>query len=137
MAEDDSAKISPARSVLAVFAGFVVLGVLNLLFMIVAGTALGSLYPQGEGVLPTSAGLALMLVAGVVNGSAAGLVTARIAGRAPFVHAAALTAVIGLQTVASIEEARGYPGWFVIGLVLAAPVGTMIGAAVARRTGRA
>jgi hypothetical protein len=129
--------LSPVRSALAVLAGFVALGVTNLLFMIVAGSVLASLYPSGEGAIPTDAGLALMLVAGVVNGTAAGLVTARIAGHAPFAHAAALTAVFGFYTIGSIDQVRGYPGWFVIGLVLAAPLGTMLGAFVASRRARA
>jgi hypothetical protein len=121
------------RSALAVLAGFVANGVTNLLFMIVAGSALASQYPSGPGAIPTTVGLALMLAAGVVNGTAAGLVTTRIAGHAPFAHALALTAVFGLYTVGSIEQVRGYPGWFVIGLVLAAPLGTMIGALITWR----
>jgi hypothetical protein len=125
--------LSPVRSALAVLAGFVALGVTNILFMLVAGSALASLYPAGEGAIPTVTGLRLMLAAGVVNGTAAGLVTARIAGRAPFAHAAALTAVFGFYTVGSIDQLRGYPGWFVIGFVLAAPIGTMLGALVASR----
>jgi len=120
------------RSALAVLAGIVALGVLNVLFMIVAASALAPLYPPGG--LPTTAGLGVMLAAGVVNGVLGGLLTARLARSAPFAHAAALIGVWGIYTVGAIDQLSHYPGWFVIGLVLASPLGCVVGAALASRT---
>ena len=122
------------RSALAVLAGIVSLGILNVLFMIVAGSALAPLYPPGA--LPTTAGLALMIASGVVNGALGGLLTARIAQSAPFAHAALLIGVWGVYTVGAIDQLTQYPGWFVIGLLLATPVGCLVGAALARRAAR-
>ena len=131
---DPMPKISPMRSALAVLAGIVSLGILNVLFMIVAGSALAPLYPPGT--LPTTAGLALMIGSGVVNGALGGLLTARIAQSAPFAHAALLIGVWGVYTVGAIDQLTHYPGWFVIGLLLATPIGCLAGAALARRTAR-
>lgn len=125
--------LSPAKSALSIFAGFVVLNVLGVAFSFMAGTLWPALFPSGEGAQPTGNGLEIWLVAETLNGAAAGLVAARLAGRAPLAHAAILAAVNGVLALTALGELRTMPGWFAIGFIATAPLGIMLGGLVASR----
>ena len=127
--------LSPGRSALGVFAGFVVLQILGMLFLLMAGSMFPSLYPSGEGAQPTTNGLVLSLVAEFANALVAGLITARLAGRAPMVHATVLAALVGFFSMAAMGDLRTMPGWFALGFVLLAPIGCLLGGLVARLRG--
>lgn len=130
---EPDASLSPGRSALAVIAGFAVLWILRVLFMLMAGTLFASLYPSGEGAIPTSRGLLLSLFAELVNGALAGLVTGRLAGRSPIAHAAILAGLFGFLGMTSMDQATGMPAWFAIGFAVVAPIGTLVGGVVASR----
>ncbi len=115
------------------FAGFVVLQILGVLFSLMAGTLWPALYPSGEGAGPTDGGLGLWLAAELANATLAGLLTARLAGRAPVAHAAVLAAINGFFSMAAMGELRALPGWFAIGFVALAPLGCLLGGLVASR----
>ncbi|MFO0686363.1 MAG: hypothetical protein U0234_30145 [Sandaracinus sp.] len=128
--------ISPGRSALSVLAGFVLLFVLGLLASLTLPALAPALYPMGEHATPTTNGLALWLAAEAVNGALAGLVTARLAGRAPFAHAATLGALNGFYAMTAMGELSSMPGWFAIGYALSAPIGCLAGGLVATRVGK-
>ena len=110
-------------------AGFGVLWVLRMSFVMVAGTALSSLFPPGEPA--TTAGLVVSLVSDAVDGIAAGLVASRIAGTAPMAHAGILAGLFGFMGLRFMDQATGMPGWYAIGFALAAPLGALAGGAIA------
>lgn len=127
--------ISPGRSALSVFAGFVLLFVLGLLAALTLPAIAPALYPTGEHAVPTTSGLVLWLAAEAVNGVLAGLVTGRLAGRAPVAHAAALGALNGFYAMTAMGELSSMPGWFAVGYALSAPLGCIGGGLLAARVG--
>lgn len=127
---DAAAVLSPGRSALSIFAGFVVLNILGFLFSVMASTLWPALFPTGEGAQPTTAGLELWLVGELVNALAAGLLAARLAGRAPVAHAAVLAALNGFFAMTAMGELRAMPTWFALGFALTAPVGILAGGLV-------
>ncbi len=125
--------LSPAKSALAVLAGFVVLWVLRILFLMTAGALFPSLYPAEEGAHPTTNGLVLSLVGELINATLAGLVVGRLAGRAPIAHAGILAGLCGFFALTSMDQVIGFPGWFAIGFAVTAPIGLLVGGLIASR----
>jgi hypothetical protein len=125
--------MSPARSAIAVLGGVVVYWILLSLFMGITVSMLPSLFPREEGATLPTGGLAAILLGELVNGLVAGLLTARIAGRAPLAHTAALAGLLGLYAMTSMDQVRGMPGWFALGFACMGPLAVMIGGAVAGR----
>lgn len=125
--------VSPGRSALAVFAGFVVLQILGVLFSVMVGTLFPALYPAGEGAQPTTNGLALWLLGELVNSTLAGWLVARLAGRAPIAHGAVLAGLAGFFAMTAMGELRTMPVWFVIGFAVTAPIGCVLGGVVQSR----
>lgn len=133
---------TPFRSLGAVAAGWAVLFVLGQLLLGVLASALPSDIPSVEGTVPTPRGLALFLLLGSANGVVAGLLTARLAGFAPVVHASALAAWIGFSAMMSSDAAQGLPFWFALGRVVTPALPIVLGGVLgkrleARRTARA
>lgn len=116
-------------------AGFVLLFVLGLLASFTLPALVPALYPTGEHATPTTNGLVLWLAAEAVNGVLAGLVTGRLAGRAPLAHAATLGALNGFYAMTAMGELTAMPGWFAMGYALSAPIGCLVGGLVASRVG--
>ncbi len=125
--------LSPARSALSVLGGVVAYWILLSLFMGVAASVLPSLFPREEGASLTPFGMVAIVVGELANGLVAGLLTARLAGRAPLAHTAALAGLLGLYAMTSMDQVRGMPGWFALGFACTGPLAVMIGGAVAGR----
>ncbi|MDQ3035355.1 MAG: hypothetical protein M3Y87_23325 [Myxococcota bacterium] len=126
----DDPEGNPFRSLFAVISGFVVLWILGALYVGVLGSLAGAQFP-GEGP-PTTVGLALLLLGIAPNGIVAGLLTGRVAGFAPIVHAAVLGGLVGFVGMMSSDQAQGMPWWFALGRIVLPTVFVVLGGAIAR-----
>lgn len=132
------AQLSPVRSMAAVSLGF---GLFTQVLARVGAVTLGLLLPgafpaqseDGELVVPTTVGLAAMLVMSLANALLAGLIAGRIAGLAQRWHGVVLGGVLGLFGAISMDQVRGFPGWFALGYLLLPPVGATLGGFLAER----
>lgn len=120
------------RSVLAVAAGYLLLMAVTLAFSSAAGFVFTlALRGRGDALLAV-----VHLACAGLGGVAGGLATARIAGRAPVAHAAALAAL--LLTVAVVSVARPAPGiepppaWYLLTTGVVAGAGALLGGRVRR-----
>ena len=120
------------RSVLAVAAGWLVIMVLGQLLASVLGSTMSADFPTGEDSRPTDRGLAVWIAGSVPNGIVAGLITARIAGWAPIVHASVLAGVVGFFAMRNADRASGLPGWFAIAWIVVPPLAIVLGGVVSR-----
>lgn len=127
----DESPGSPIRSLFAVIAGGLVVWMLGPLYM---GVLVRLAADHFAGDRPTDVGLALLLAGWLPNGVLGGLLTGRLAGVAPIVHAAVLGSLFGFVAMMSMDQARGLPWWFALGLVLAPAVSVVLGGVVARIT---
>jgi hypothetical protein len=121
---------SPIRSLFSVIVGWVVLWLLGALYASVVYRLAPAHFPAEAP--PTATGMALMLAGAVPNGIVGGLITARLAGVAPLVHAAILAGVLGFFGLMSSDAALGMPGWFAIARPLLLPLAIVGGGAIAR-----
>lgn len=126
----DAAQGNPFRSLFAVVSGFVVLWLLGALYVGVVGSVAAGQFPEDES--PTTVGLALLLLGIVPNGIVAGLLTGRIAGFAPVVHAAVLGGLVGFLGMMSSDQARGMPWWFALGRIVLPTIFVVLGGVIAR-----
>ena len=111
------------------FAGFVVLNLLNFLFAMTSSAIVPAWFPASG---PTIQGLALGFVGSFANAVLAGLATGRLVGRAPLAHAAVLAAVFGFTLLGSLGELRTM-GAVGLGFVALPPLGCLLGGWVASR----
>lgn len=131
---EPASAVWPGRSALSIFAGFVVLQLLGVLFSLMASALFPALYPTGTDAHPTTNGLVLWLVGETVNGLLAGWLVSRLAGRAPIAHGAVLAALSGFFAMTAMGELRAMPGWFAIGFALTAPIGCILGGVIQSRS---
>jgi hypothetical protein len=116
------------RSILSMVVGFLALNAV-VLAAVVTAQAVGS-FPNPPINLSTGQYVALMVFSaagGVLAGIAAGVV----AGRAPLAHAAALAGVLFVVAIGDTHRQwinpSGAPHAILIGLLLSAPIGVMLG----------
>jgi hypothetical protein len=134
-----SPEMSPVRSMAAVSLGF---GLFTQILGRVGATALAALLPgafpqQPDAdvvVIPSDIGLMAMMAMTFANATLAGLITGRVARFMPVLHALVLAGILGLFGATSMDQVRGFPGWFAIGYLALPALGAALGGVLARRT---
>ena len=118
------------RSIAAVLAGLGFMAATATVGMLVASLALGRETPEVR-LTPAafSTFLFLNLVFCGIGGIVGGWLTARIGSSAPYGHAAALAAVVGLLAIdaAMAMPTPGQPGWYPSLLGIVAVTGVLLG----------
>jgi len=118
------------RSIAAVLAGLGFMAANATVGMLVASVALGRETPEVR-LTPSafSTFLFLNLVFCGIGGVVAGWLTARIGSTAPYAHAAALAAFVGLFSIeaAMAMPTPGQPGWYPSVLGIVAVTGVLLG----------
>src|SRR3954447_20316518 len=118
------------RSIAAVLAGLGFMAANATVGMLVASIALGRETPEVR-LTPSafSTFLFLNLVFCGIGGVVAGWLTARIGSTAPYAHAAALAAFVGLFSIeaAMAMPTPGQPGWYPSVLGIVAVTGVLLG----------
>ncbi len=121
---------SPTRSLLAILAGLVMNGFLQvLLALMVARLFHLEVEPEAGAAhvaLPRAA-LTYLGLGVFMNTAISGMTTARIAQLAPLRHGIVLGAIFGFLVSAQLDRLRGYPGAFVVVMVLAPVFGSTLG----------
>lgn len=115
------------RSVVAVVAGLLT----ALLLMVLGARAAAAVSGGAPDAEPTNVHLALGLAATALAAIIAGYIAARIAPRAPFVHAATLAALLLLLAIVG-GRAPGQPAWYPWALALLGAGGALLGARLYR-----
>ncbi len=111
-----------ARSIIAIFAGFVVF------LAVIRGLALVATPDDSSQVM----NYLLLSISLTVSGAIiAGFLTARIAGSHEFPHAAALGLLMVVLSVVSMrQEGIAHPGWYQTTIAGCGPISAMLGAAI-------
>ena len=138
-ASQHPAVMSPVRSMAAISLGF---GLFTQVLGRVGATALAALlpgaFPQQPDpdvvVLPSDVGLVAMMVMTFANAVLAGLITGRVARFMPVLHAMVLAGILGLFGATSMDQVRGFPGWFALGYLGLPALGATLGGWLAGRT---
>lgn len=131
--------MSPVRSMAAVSLGF---GLFTQILGRVGGTALAVLLPGAFPeqpdpdliVIPTDVGLFAMTLMNFANATLAGLIAGRVARFMPFLHGLVLAGILGLFAATSMDQVRGFPGWFALGYLALPALGATLGGWLAQRT---
>jgi hypothetical protein len=112
----------------AIVIGFLVATILVMLVTYVAALLLVPDFPEDPQALPTGAYLVANLVGSYLAAVAGGYAAARIAGRAPLMHAGALALLFLAMTAASgAESAPGQPAWYPATVAMLGAVGALSG----------
>ncbi|WP_420633215.1 hypothetical protein [Candidatus Palauibacter sp.] len=122
------------RGVAAVILGFLVLTFGS----VIAGRLLISVTDVGSGLTLTDSFIAASLGSRLALAALAGFVTARVAPRAPRVHAGVLAAVLTFFSLAAIAGLTRSgdpvgPSWYPIATLFIGPAGVLAGGSLRRR----
>gem|GEM_PF-2708436 len=131
--------MSPVRSMAAVSLGF---GLFTQILGRVGGSALAVLLPGAFPeqpdldvvVMPSEIGLAAMTLMTFANATLSGLIAGRVARFMPFLHGLVLAGILGLFAATSMDQVRGFPGWFALGYLALPALGATFGGWLAQRT---
>lgn len=131
-----------ARSILAVFAGLLLIMLLIIIATSIAVRVfIGSLAPETAFQLPTSY-IVTNLICSVLITALGGYVTATIAERYQLLHAGILAGLLFIFSLAAYaqnanqQQAGHQPRWYAITLVLLGPLCVMAGAAIRQMKAR-
>lgn len=131
--------MSPVRSMAAVSLGF---GLFTQIFGCVGASALAAMLPgefpaqpdENTLAMPTEVGLFAMTLMNFANATLSGLIAGRIARFMPFLHGLVLAGILGLFAATSMDQVRGFPGWFALGYLALPALGATLGGWLAQRT---
>lgn len=131
--------MSPVRSMAAVSLGF---GLFTQILGRVGGSALAVLLPGAFPeqpdldvvVMPSEIGLVAMTLMTFANATLSGLIAGRVARFMPFLHGLVLAGILGLFAATSMDQVRGFPGWFALGYLALPALGATFGGWLAQRT---
>jgi len=85
-------------------------------------------------VMPSEIGLAAMTLMTFANATLSGLIAGRVARFMPFLHGLVLAGILGLFAATSMDQVRGFPGWFALGYLALPALGATFGGWLAQRT---
>jgi hypothetical protein len=119
------------RSFIAVVSAFVLImaGVM-IATVIATRVMLGSFIPE-PGVQPPPAFLTVNLVYSLAFAVSGGILAARLAPRAPRLHAAILAGfLLALASPSLVQPEAGVPSWYPVVITFVGPVGVLLGGVV-------
>ena len=116
------------RSIVAVFVGFVVI-----VAVVIAGTAAATAAWAGPGGAITTPYLVANGIVSLVAAGLGGAIAVRLAPRLPFLHAAALVALLAALALPGLGGSAGQPAVYPAVILAVGVLGVMIGAALAAR----
>ena len=85
-------------------------------------------------VMPSEIGLVAMTLMTFANATLSGLIAGRVARFMPFLHGLVLAGILGLFAATSMDQVRGFPGWFALGYLALPALGATFGGWLAQRT---